>query len=207
MTEAQAIAGPVAEVERLLKELASGFVAHPECLEVETELVGTRLAVSVRPHPEDVGRMVGSRSVMHHAIMLLLTVAAERRGFGLHYGSVKEDLAGGRKCERGEPYMADPKWPKAAVLHRFDCILRLLFAHPFALVVNDFNPDKTTLVLHLDGRERKLVPDAELTDALSRVFHATGAAVGRRIFVDRVVRRAARRPSATGQHGRAAGAV
>ena len=103
-----------------------GLVAAEEVrqLLVELERVGNRLSLRACPHPEDVGRMVGSRSAMHHALMLLLTVAASWRGLGMHYRDV-QDGGEDRRCERGAPYRANSKWPEADVLRRSGSVRRL----------------------------------------------------------------------------------
>ena len=88
------------------------------------------------------------------------------------------------------PFKARSDWPEAAVKRLLSETCDYLFDYGAELSFAD-EPGKTRVKVRLARNEPKRVPDSELRDALSTVFHAIGANNGRRIYVEELERRKA----------------
>lgn len=171
------------EVGAMLRDLAAALVQRPEDLECSAEQVGRRIAVEATPHPDDAGRMSGAGGAMYRAFSALAEQAARARGLTCHYSlrtPLKEERSRGGDTA---PFKPRDDWDFGKVSTLMDDTLWRLFNNSVREVQWVHEPDKTRVHVLLE-EGRKLVPDAELRDALSVVFHAVGANHGRRIYVE-----------------------
>lgn len=174
------------EMEAFYKSLACAMTRHPQFLVVTVESVGGSLALTAEPHPEDAGKLIGSRAAMFHSFRSVLAQFARKRGYDVHY-NIEDDKTHTR--ERGaEPFKAREDWPRQWVESLFEATLASLFERD-TTTVWEHNAVKSVANVRLDAAEPVRVADAELKDGLSRVFMAVGKAHGREIYVDSVERR------------------
>lgn len=135
------------------------------------------VAVVVSPAGPDRGTMV---STSHH-MRVLVRAAAGRLGFGRATYIV--DVPPERPAERArESRGEDPAWPAAEVRAELRAALDSLLIKPYSLAEHHADR-KSVYDVEIAAAEASHVTDAELGEALSRVFGAIARARGRKLFI------------------------
>ncbi len=165
--------------------LARGFVSHGAALVVTAEAADRQVLVRARPHPEDVGKMLGTAAKMFNAMAALVRLAGTKAGFVDISYILDEDGLHRRGREPG--FVARSDWQRDAVEAMLVGAGRNMFYLPHKLVLEDHGYKSNAYFLLSPEEPRRFVDDM-LRSHLSTVFHAIGNANGRRLFVDGVER-------------------
>ena len=174
-----------ATLEQFYRRLAHLFIDHPDALTVSVELVGERLTFTARPHPADAGKLIGAKGAMYHSFLTLMRALAARHSIQIHFSLATEKGS----PQSGLPkFVPDPRWPRAKLEGVFNATCADLLEFPFKLDSFDSTDNKTHYRLAIDSNEVAVVSDAELKDALTKVWHACGRAHGRFLFLEALER-------------------
>lgn len=180
----------VAEIFRLITR---EFLTHA-CL-VNVQLAGRTISLTAEPDSRDAGKLIGSKASMSHAWRILTVQMCAKDDYKGYFTIKVQGESGeyknGNPKERSEPWKSE-QWPatKKRLTTLLENLCENLFKEPSKLTVEDHG-DKTSAYIELSDAEPLLTTDAELQDALSRVFYAVGRANGRKLFLERLQRREA----------------
>jgi predicted RNA-binding protein YlqC (UPF0109 family) len=167
--------------------MADLVVDHPDKLKVSQEISsdGRDVAIVAKPATGDDGKLIGGKGVMFHSMRSMLLQFAAKHRISIHYRLDTERpgprIKEPRYCERAD-------WPKELLMEKLGCVCDAAFNYEWAMDV-EHGADKTQIKIALHPDEPVRIPDAEIQDALSRIWHAAGRARGRLIYVERVARK------------------
>lgn len=184
----QMMGGVVDQITQFYRGQARLMIDHPDCLNISVETGSDgSLALFVKPHRDDASKLIGAKGAMFHSFRSVLLQLAARNKIRLHYRLETPRPNGLRKPE--PEFQSRPDWPREMMMAEFQRACTALFELPHWLLATE-TEDKTRLQLDLHPDEPVHLPDAELQDGLSKVWHAGGRTNGRIIFLDRLHRRA-----------------
>ena len=147
-------------VLRLVGKFLTGKV------ESTVEHTGQRVAIEIKPQPEDAGKMNGKSGAMFHAFNALLQQAAIRHGCHCHYSLQipgKDD--GCLHIKNG--FKPDNNWQAARIDELLGDVCATLFDCPVdCRFINE--PNKTRIHIRLAPEEPKRMPDIELERCVER---------------------------------------
>lgn len=172
-------------VKQLYTDLVKEVVAHPNKLQVGVKVDDVAVMMLITPHPDDVGRLTGTRNITKDSLMVIFTAIAARYGKRLEY--VMDD-------ERAFDYNFLPDfksrvdWPRIRIMDLIGRTCAALFEHRFEIQVSTL-PGKSKLYIDIRPDEVRHVTETELCSALSRVFNAIGKANGRIIYIEEIRRK------------------
>lgn len=168
-----------ADVVTLAVRSLLGWVASRPDFAVDAQRVGRLYAVKVTPSEPDRGVLVSTS----HAMRAIVAALGGRHGFerSTYIVDVPHEAPADRARRQDPP--SDANWPEREVLDLLHQACRVLFAKGYDLCVTNYQ-HKTEVMVTVDRREASHVPDADLSDALSRVFGAIARARGRKLFVE-----------------------
>lgn len=160
--------------ESFCRLLVEGFIRFPTEFEVKVSEVNDLLIFILTPHADDMGKIIGSKSIMFNALQTLLIEYS--KGIGRRVQFIVEEPVVGTVFEK-PPFVNDPQWPRERILNLFELICRNLF-RKFTFTDASVGFETSIIVLSSDVSE-------EVVSALSRIMNAVGKANGRKLFVER----------------------
>ncbi len=156
-----------------IKAATRPFIAHPESMEVEVIPLRTESTITVRPHWNDYGYVVGSRGAMVDALSILMRQIGSKHG-----RPIKLAVLNSKQGETGERalFQRTEHWDKALLEKIADKVLRFVLPEPVTVIVED--RDDLSIVRVRCGA---MPEDAALVieRALGTLFLSIGKGLGR----------------------------
>jgi predicted RNA-binding protein YlqC (UPF0109 family) len=170
-------------VEEMLRALCLAFIKHGEELSITSKALRDRSVVTILPHIDDKGKLIGTAGVHINALKTLAGALALRHNRKLTL--LLENPKGEESADKPR-FKADPQWRSEAVAALLKATLLCLFTQ---VEVTATDPGDATILEAKIGACDVLADLVyEIGDALDVIFKAIGKAQGRNeIFVDLAV--------------------
>lgn len=168
----------IAGDEKLLAEIVSSFVRHPDDVIVKTERLGGKNVIQVEVNRDDYGRVFGSQGRQIQAIRTVFAFIASREGRQI--GVMLLESTRGTKIEP-PPFRANLDWESKKLLSLLKRVLKRILALPFS--VDETSVQETTNVtIATDPKEHRIIE--ALRPSLDPIFHAIGKNEGRQLYLE-----------------------
>jgi len=172
-----------AVLKNLFDAIAQAMTARPREIQVKIVELPRKLSMTVIPHIDDYGKLIGSRGVMFQAMDLLFRKIGSAMQMEVTYAVVKP---GGIESPERPKFCPASNWDNEPVRKLLERISAALHLSPGQVTANDIDIT-TTLICSIDMDASRMDAPVlrQLFAALGVIFHAIGKAQGRsEILID-----------------------
>ena len=168
------------KLRELLNHIISLFVVHDDELKVEVVDLVSGFEVRIDCHPEDAGKIIGSKGSRFNAIKLFVETACNRNG---SVGLVRRIKPGYRGPNYPE-FAVSKIWPRDAFCQLASHLTMLCVKSPELVdSISTDEPDGSSLITICISVGESLETIKALSASLNVLFEASGYLVGRIIRV------------------------
>jgi predicted RNA-binding protein YlqC (UPF0109 family) len=161
----------------LLRDVLSGFIGHPDKLDLEPTRVGTILSIRVSHHPDDYPKIIGKQGANISAVIKLFSEIGRRMGV-----NIKITVMYRPKPANASPmpaFVNNPDWNRDDFLQTLNDVLEAICDNPVR--IDEDIVDNQSLFKITPQVSDLPTFDREIEVSLEVIFRAIGQQQGRRL--------------------------
>jgi predicted RNA-binding protein YlqC (UPF0109 family) len=167
-------------VREVLYQVFREFLVEPNEFSINFIDDGGLTTVFIKPHDDDIGRVIGVRGARFKAIQEILNAAADKVGATVRVRWIPEPQ--GPRSDRYPKFEEKADWPRERIRDLVVALAATVFIKQSYDVESEDSGPETDVTLHVSPAEGNWLVQ-HMTGAFQALFEAVGQRYGRRMFI------------------------